>query len=255
MINVILSGALGQMGGAISRLAARRADLKIVAGIDRNAGKTTYGFDVFALGEESGGSVFQNADVLIDFSHPSALDGLLNLAKTRKLPLVMATTGFKKEQIAKITEAAKEIPVFYSSNMSTGVFFFHKLVKMASKELFGCYDIEIVEAHHNQKVDAPSGTAAALFNTIKSVVPDAEAVYERHSKSQKRVGSEVGIHSVRGGGIVGDHQVIFAGGNDCITLSHSAFSRDVFAAGALDAAVFLAGKAAGLYGMDDLLGQ
>lgn len=246
MVKVILSGACGQMGLAISRLASRRSDLKIVAGLDKNSGGC--GFNIYQKPAEC----TEQADVLIDFSHPSALSGLIDFCVSRKMPMVVGTTGLSAEQVAMLKQASAIIPVFYSSNMSTGMLFLHKLIKLAAGELYGRYDIEITEAHHNQKVDAPSGTALALFNTVKSVVPDAEAVYERQSCKKKRSKNEVGMHSVRGGGIIGTHEVLFAGANECITISHTAFSKDIFAEGALDASVFLASKPAGFYNMENL---
>lgn len=252
MINIILSGALGKMGKTITRLAENREGVKIVAGIDRNAAAGTQcgAFEVFAAPAQCTAA----ADALLDFSHPSALPALIDYCVGRRLPMVVGTTGADAAAMEKLRAAAKVIPVFYSANMSAGVLFFARLVKFAAKQLYPQFDIEIIEEHHNQKVDAPSGTAMLLFNGVKSVINDAEAVFDRHSVSKKREKREIGIHSVRGGGIVGTHEVLFAGENENIRLTHSAFSKDIFAAGALDAAAFLAGKPAGLYNVESILG-
>ena len=194
------------------------------------------------------------ADVIIDFSHVALLDSLLDYAIKSKTPVVIATTGYSAEQIEKIKASANVIPVFFTFNMSIGVNLLCSLAKKAASVLGGDFDVEIIEKHHNLKIDAPSGTAIMLANAVNSVF-DGEKVYEydRHSKRQKRSKNEIGMHSVRGGTIVGDHDVIFAGMDEVITFSHTAYSRAVFGKGAVQAAKFLAGKGAGMYSMSNVI--
>jgi 4-hydroxy-tetrahydrodipicolinate reductase len=239
------------MGRVITECVAAREDCLIVAGIDLNTAMHG-GYPVFADAE----SCDVPADVLVDFSHPSALTSLLALVKARKLPAVISTTGLSADQVEEIKAAAKDIPLFFSANMSLGVSLLLELSKTAAWLLGGDFDIEIVERHHNQKIDAPSGTALMLADAVSSVLPHgAPYVYDRHSRRQKRGRNEIGIHAIRGGTITGDHDVIFAGRDEVLTLSHSAASKEVFATGSLTAALFLAGKPAGLYTMADLVAQ
>ena len=246
---ILLSGCCGKMGRAVTALAAERSDCEIVAGVDLAAGAQE-SYPVFP-------SVFDftgEADVLIDFSHPSVLDSLLAYGKEHKLPLVLCTTGYSKEQKDAVQEASKEIPIFSSGNMSLGINLLIELSKKAAQVLGEGFDIEIVEKHHNQKIDAPSGTALMLADAVSEVEPDEmRYMYDRHSQRKKRDRNEIGIHSVRGGTIVGEHEVIFAGHHEVIKLSHSAQSKEVFAAGAVNAAVFLSGREPGMYQMSDLL--
>lgn len=246
---IILSGCGGKMGHAIAALAAERTDCEIVAGVDLvSTGRE--GFPVFSHISGFTGE----ADVLIDFSHPSALASLLTYGRERRLPLVLCTTGYSKEQQEAVRAASAEIPVFSSGNMSLGINLLIELSKKAAQVLGEGFDIEIVEMHHNQKIDAPSGTALMLADAISEVEPgEMRYMYDRHSQRKKREKNEIGIHSVRGGTIVGEHEVIFAGHHEVIRLSHSAQSKEVFAAGALNAAVFLSGKEPGMYQMSDLL--
>ncbi len=246
---IILSGCGGKMGHAIAALAAERTDCEIVAGVDLvSTGRE--GFPVFSHISGFTGE----ADVLIDFSHPSALASLLAYGRERRLPLVLCTTGYSKEQQEAVRAASAEIPVFSSGNMSLGINLLIELSKKAAQVLGEGFDIEIVEMHHNQKIDAPSGTALMLADAISEVEPgEMRYMYDRHSQRKKREKNEIGIHSVRGGTIVGEHEVIFAGHHEVIRLSHSAQSKEVFAAGALNAAVFLSGKEPGMYQMSDLL--
>lgn len=252
MTRIILSGCGGKMGAAVAQVVAGRSDCEIVAGFDINTELMT-GFPVFA----SPADCTVEADVIIDFSLPAALYPLLDYAKAKHLPLVECTTGFSQQQIADIKSAAAEIPVFFSGNMSLGINLLISLSKTAASILGDTFDIEIIEKHHNQKIDAPSGTALMIANGISDVLaapPRYE--YDRHSKRAKREKNEIGIHAVRGGTIVGEHEVIFAGHNEVITLSHSAQSKGVFAAGAVNAAVFIAGgRAAGLYDMSQLISE
>ena len=194
------------------------------------------------------------ADIIIDFSHTSMLDGLLDYAVKNNIPAVIATTGYDDAQIEKIKQASHKIPVFFTFNMSIGVNLVASLAKKAAAILGDSFDVEIVEMHHNQKIDAPSGTAIMLANAVNSVFGDTlNYEYDRHSVRRKRPKNEIGIHSVRGGTIVGEHEIIVAGHDEVIKLSHSAQSREVFAVGAVRAAKFLYGKAPGLYDMNSIM--
>ena len=195
------------------------------------------------------------ADVIIDFSNPAVLDDMLDYAKEHSLPCIICTTGYDEEQKAKIAEASKSVPVFYSGNMSLGINLIIELAKKAASVFGEDFDVEIVEQHHNQKLDAPSGTALMIADAVASVKPDSEYVYDRHSYRKKRDKREIGIHSVRGGNIVGEHEIIFAGTDEVLKISHSAHSKTVFAVGALNAAVFIVGKKPGMYNMSDLLAE
>ncbi len=248
MTEIILNGCNGKMGKAISNCVAARQDCKIVAGVDLNT-DTAYEYEVFSNIND-----VKNGDVIIDFSHPAALSSLLEYAVSTKTPIVVATTGLTDADIENIKSAARVVPVFFTFNMSLGVNLLVELSKTASKFLGDGFDIEIVEKHHNQKIDAPSGTAIMLANAINEENDNKFTYeYDRHSKREKRTANEIGIHAVRGGTIVGQHDVIFAGRDEVITLSHSAFSKDVFAVGSIKAALFLKGKPAGLYSMKDLI--
>lgn len=248
MTRILLSGCCGRMGRFVAEAVKNRNDCEIVAGIDI-VDDSTLGFPVFANYDE----VNIRADVIIDFSNISLLPALLSFATKTSTAVVLATTGLSDEQIKAVEESAKSVPVFFSYNMSLGVSLLCELSKVAAKVLGTGFDVEIVEAHHNQKLDAPSGTAIMLGNAIKEEMPDAYFEYDRHSKREKRHTNEIGIHAIRGGTIVGEHQVIFAGTDEIVTLSHSARSRAIFANGAVNAAVFLKGKDAGVYNMSDLV--
>lgn len=249
MIKIIMNGCNGKMGQVITRLAAEDSDCEIVAGFDVNTSvENTY--PVYSDPNEYDGP----ADVVIDFSHPSCLTGLLDYCKKRKLPVILCTTGFTPEQKEEFKEASKEIPVFFSANMSLGINLLIALAKTATKLLEGSFDIEIIEKHHNQKIDAPSGTALAIADAIDDTLSyPAEYVYDRHSVRRKRGSHEIGLHSVRGGTIVGEHEVLFAGTDEVIELKHSAHSKEVFAVGAIKAAKFIISKPAGMYDMNDLI--
>ena len=250
MLRLILSGCNGRMGRAVEHLCAAQPDLEIAAGFDL-LGTGDRDFPVFSSPAEFHGQ----ADAVIDFSSPAALPALLDFCTARRVPVVLATTGYSQEQLAAIDRAAERIPVFRSANMSLGINVLLALVRQATAALGGGYDIEVVEKHHNKKVDAPSGTALMLADAAASALPcQPDYVYDRHSVRRARAKEEIGICSVRGGGIVGDHDVLFAGENEVITLSHSAMSREVFASGAIRAARFLSGVASpGLYSMTDLV--
>ena len=249
MTRIVITGACGKMGRVINDIVNTRDDCEITAGIDI-AGEQYADFPVYK-------KLFdlpEKPDVIIDFSHPSALTTVLNYCKKRKLPVILATTGYTDEQKKEFTEASKEIPVFFSANMSLGINLIIALAKKATKLLEGNFDIEIVERHHNQKIDAPSGTALAIADAIDETLSyPAEYVYDRHAVRRKRKPTEIGIHAVRGGTIVGDHEVIFAGTDEVIELKHSAHSKEVFAVGAIKAAKFMSDKPAGMYSMNDLI--
>lgn len=247
MTRIILSGALGKMGKAITACLNSREDCEIVAGVDFSNGEST--FPIY----KSFADIDVGADVIIDFSHPSVLEDLLTFAKKNKMPAVIATTGLTEQQVELIKSASADIPLFFSANMSIGVSLVSELAKKAAKVLQG-FDIEIVEAHHNQKIDAPSGTALMLADSISEAL-DEKPIYEfdRHSKRMKRTKSEIGIHAVRGGTIVGEHEIIFAGSDEVIKISHSAYSKQLFANGSVNAALFLVGKNPGYYTMKDFV--
>lgn len=247
MTKIILSGCLGRMGSAITEIVNNTQDAEIVCGIDVASGERSYPvYNDYA-------AIDINADVIIDFSHPANFENILNFAKAKSLPIIMCTTGLTDEQKAQLKATSEEIPVFFSANMSLGINLLIRLAKMATKVLEKDFDIEIVEKHHNKKLDAPSGTALAIADAIAGeMCNDAKYVYERQSVRKQREKSEIGIHAIRGGTIVGDHDVLFAGPDEVITLSHAAASREVFAQGAVKAAIFMTGKPKGFYCMDDL---
>ena len=251
MLNLILSGCNGFMGRTMVSIAAGDPDISIAAGIDI-AGSPSGDFPVFADPAEFAGS----ADVLVDFSSPSALAALLDFCLSRKMPLILCTTGYSSEQLEAIDKAAAQIPLFRSGNMSLGINLLIDLVRRACGVLGSGFDVEIVERHHRRKVDAPSGTALMLADAAASVLyDDPEYVFERHSLATPRKEHEIGISSVRGGTIVGVHEVIFAGLDEVIEIRHSAASREIFAVGAVKAAKFMAGiSKPGLYSMSDVIG-
>lgn len=249
MFKIAIAGANGKMGGVIARLAAERTDCKVIAGIDLNTAPNG-SFPIV----KSPFDLPEKPEVIIDFSHPSALEDLLSYCKMNSVPAVFATTGYTEEQISAIKQAAEQIPVFFTFNMSLGINLLVELGKQAARVLGGQFDVEIVEKHHNLKKDAPSGTAIMLAEAInKELGGKMNYVYDRHSVRKPREANEIGMHSIRGGTIVGEHDIIFAGHDEVITLSHSAGSKEVFAAGAVNAAVYLAGREKGLYDMSDLL--
>jgi len=195
-----------------------------------------------------------NVDCIIDFSHFSVVKSIVDFAASRNTPIVVATTGITQKDKQHMQETSAKIPLFYAANYSIGICMLKDLVKRATMFLGDSFDIEIVEKHHNKKLDSPSGTALALADAVNSVNNDkCEYIYDRHSRSAKRSKNEIGISSVRGGNIIGDHDVIFAGENEVIEISHKAMSRDVFANGAIRAAIFLSGKPAGMYDMDSMI--
>ena len=251
MTNILLSGCLGKMGQAITRVASASGSCAVTCGFDIN-----YAPDSEYPVYQSLADVTENIDVIIDFSHPSSLENILAFAKQKKLPAVICTTGLSKEQIDLIEQASEEIPLFFSANMSVGVSLIIDLATRAAKILQNGFDIEIIEKHHNQKVDAPSGTALAIADAISNELDySPEYTYDRHSVRKKRDKAEIGIHAVRGGTIVGEHSVIFAGLDEVIEINHSAASKEVFAVGAIRAAEFLKDKPIGFYNMKSLISE
>ena len=250
MTKVIMHGCNGKMGQTISGLIAADEEIEIVAGVDAfDDGRNTY--PVFKSIELCD----IEADAVIDFSSAPAVDGLLDYCMEKKMPCVLCTTGLSEEQLRKVEEASKETAILKSANMSLGINRFLKLLKEAAGVLAPAgFDIEIVEKHHNKKVDAPSGTALALAESVNEELGNAYTyVYDRSARREKRPEKEIGISAVRGGTIVGDHDVIFAGADEVITFSHRAYSKAVFGKGAVQAAKFLAGKPAGGYDMSDVI--
>lgn len=250
-MKLILSGCNGRMGRVITAMCASRDDMQIVAGIDAYTEKLA-DYPVYRDIHEFSGE----ADCVIDFSNPAALESLLTYCTVHKTPVVLATTGYSPEQLKAVDEAAKQIPVFRSANMSIGINVLLQLVKTAAQILDESYNIEIVEHHHNQKLDAPSGTALMIADAAASARENCKYVYERHSVRQKRDKSEIGISSVRGGTIVGIHETYFAGHDEILEIKHTAMSREIFASGAIKAAAYL-GKLTepGLYSMTDLVNE
>ncbi|CAM2775787.1 4-hydroxy-tetrahydrodipicolinate reductase [Hathewaya histolytica] len=248
MIRIILSGCSGKMGRMVSECAKKSLNSSIVAGIDLNK-NTTLDYPVFNNIEDCN----VDGDVIIDFSRPESLDSLIKYSTDKKTPIVICTTGYSEEQLKEIESLSSKVAIFHSANMSIGINLINNLLRQISDKLFGDYDIEIIEKHHNQKVDSPSGTALLLANTIKdSIKDDTEFEFGREGL-KKREKKEIGIHAIRGGNIIGDHTVIFAGEGECIELTHKAISREVFAIGAIKAAEFLYKKEPGIYSMDDLV--
>ncbi len=253
MTRVMINGVLGRMGEALVRLISETGDITVACGVDaKYDGTGNYAFPVFASVGDVKDDI--NFDVIIDFSHFSAVPALLEFALRRGVNIVLCTTGLPEETLKLVDKASCSIGVFKSANMSVGIYVLRKLAKEAAVLLGDGFDIEIVEKHHNNKLDAPSGTALAIAESLNEAKNGTlEYVYDRHSRLMKRGKQELGISSIRGGNIVGDHDVIFAGRNEVIEISHRAQSREVFADGALKAAVFMAGKPAGKYDMEDMI--
>lgn len=248
MINVILNGCGGKMGRCISSAVSSFPNISIVAGVDKF---TSYNseYEVF----KSINDVNVKADVLLDFSRPDSLNELLSYSKNNKIPLILCTTGYSNEDLAVIKESSNEIAIFRSANMSIGINVINNILKKISNMLYSDFDIEIIEKHHNQKVDSPSGTALLLGDTIRSSIKEeTEYVYGRQGIG-KRQHKDIAVHAVRGGSIVGEHEVLFAGQGELIELKHTALSRDVFAIGALKACNFMFDKKSGLYDMNDVI--
>ena len=250
MVKIIISGCSGHMGRVVERLCAADPEVEVAAGFDI-LGAGDRDFPVYS----SPALLEGKADAVVDFSSPAALDGLLEYGGRTGTPLVLATTGYSPEQEAQVGAAAREIPIFRSANMSLGINVLLELVKKAAAVLGDRYDIEVVERHHSRKVDAPSGTALMIADAAAAACGhETEYVYDRHSVRHPRDKKEIGISSVRGGTIVGEHEIIFAGHDEIMEIRHTALSREIFAQGALAAAKFIAGaEKPGLYDMSHLM--
>ncbi len=248
-VKIILCGANGFMGRVVSDYVSKRGDVEISAGVDRDT-EEHCGYFVFAepaLCDLPG-------DVIVDFSKPECTVKALDYAVEQNLPIVVATTGLSDEDVKKLKAAAEKVPVFWSANMSLGVNLMVELARKAARVLSDSFDVEIIEKHHNRKVDAPSGTALMLANAISEELGgDMNYVCDRQSVRKKRDKKDIGISAVRGGTIVGEHEVIFAGEDEILTIEHRAMSRTIFAAGAINAALFLTKQAPGLYDMGDMI--
>ncbi len=250
MLKIMISGCNGHMGRVVESLCAADPNVETAAGFDV-IGPTDREFPVFS----SPAQCTVQADAVVDFSSPAALEGLLEFGKSRKIPLVLATTGYTPEQVAQIGAAALEVPIFRSANMSLGINVLLELVRKAAAVLGDAYDIEIVERHHRRKVDAPSGTALMIADAAAAACGhETEYVFERHSARHPRDKKEIGISALRGGTIVGEHEIIFAGHDEVMEIKHTALSREIFAQGALEAAKFMSTVTKpGLYDMSMLV--
>ena len=251
MVKIIMHGCNGHMGQVISGIVEKNPDAEIVAGIDiADQGKNSYPVftDIDACQVE--------ADAIIDFSSAKATDKLLEYSAARQIPVVLCSTGLSQEQLAKVEETSRKVAVLKSANMSLGINTLLKLVQDAARVLAAAgFDMEIVEKHHRLKLDAPSGTALALADSINEAMDNQyHYVYDRSQKREKRDDKEIGISAVRGGTIVGEHEIIFAGQDEVIEFKHTAYSKAIFGKGAVEAAKFLAGKPAGRYDMSDVIG-
>ena len=250
MVEVILHGCNGRMGQMLSELISKDEEMKVVAGIEPS-GEAKNDYPVYKSFDE----LKETADVIIDFSTASAIDGLLDYCEKTHTPLVLCSTGLSEAQLGRVERLAKVSAVLVSANMSLGINVLLKLLKNVTKTLYeNGFDIEIVEKHHNQKLDAPSGTALALADVMKDELDDISYNLDRSKVRKKRERNEIGISAVRGGTIVGEHEVIFAGTDEVIEIKHTAYSRAIFAKGAISAAKFLKGKSAGKYNMSDVIG-
>ncbi|EFV00548.1 dihydrodipicolinate reductase [Pseudoramibacter alactolyticus ATCC 23263] len=254
MMKVIISGAAGHMGRVVADCAAAADDVTVVAGLDQKSGDAG-AFPIYADFD----ACTEDADVIIDFSHFSAFPKVIAFAEKRRLPLVIATTGLTDENEARIAEKAKLFPIFKTANMSLGINVIADVLQRISGLLTPGFDIEIVEKHHNRKVDAPSGTAILLADAVNAgIEADGGAprryTYGRSGRDCKRTPDELGIHAVRGGTIAGEHTVLYAGDDELIEIKHTALSRKIFGNGALTAARFLITKSNGLYDMSDVIG-
>ena len=251
MIEIVVNGCNGRMGQTVVALAQENPDLAVVAGVDpKGQADPSWTFPTYRTLSD----VEESAAVVVDFSLPEGTTELVQTASARGMGVVIATTGLDQDQLRALEEAATSVPILRAANMSLGINLLKALVKQAVQALGSTFDVEIVERHHRMKKDSPSGTALALADVAKEAAEgDPSYVHGRHGTDAKRSDTEIGIHAVRGGTIVGEHDVIFAGSDEVITLSHKAYSRKLFAAGALKAAQYLAGRKPGLYGMEDVI--
>ena len=244
-MKLLICGVMGKMGQLLVHQVTVNPQMTLLGGID-SRGRKMQGCDVFQSFD-----VAPLADVIIDFSYPDQLDSLLTYALQHRIPLVLATTGYTPQQEQAIISASEKLPIFRSANFSFGVLVMRKLLAVASELLSNGFDIELIEAHHNQKADAPSGTAKLLVKSINDALPSVRDVVLTHQG--KRDPNTIGVHAIRAGAIAGDHTVLFASDSESIEISHRAFSKEVFAQGALRAALFIANKPNDLYTMDDLI--
>lgn len=252
MTKIIISGYNGKMGQMIAKICEEKKDVQVVAGFDVVAGNCG-AVPVFSDFTDFSGE----ADAVVDFSNPAALYNLLSFCTDRHIPCVFCTTGYSAEQLVQISHASETVPCFRSGNMSLGINLLTALVKKAASVLGDDFDVEIIEKHHNTKLDAPSGTALMLADAAAAGLPhESEYIYDRHSLRQKRGHNEIGISSIRGGSIVGEHEVIFAGQDEVVEFKHAATSRCVFAKGAVAAAIYISNvKTPGMYDMNDVLSE
>ena len=251
MVRAIMHGCNGKMGRAITTLAKEDAEVEIVAGVDAYT-EVANEYPVFDSIEKCD----VEADVVIDFSNAKAVDGLLDYCVEKQIPVVLCTTGLSEEQLQEVEEASKKVAVLRSANMSLGINLLMQLLKEATKVLSPAgYDIEIVEKHHNKKMDAPSGTALAIADAINEAMDDRYTYkLDRSAERARREANEIGIQAVRGGTIVGEHEVLFCGPDEVIEIKHTAYSKAIFGKGAIQAAQFLKGKKPGMYQMSDVIG-
>lgn len=249
MINILLHGCNGKMGQAVTNAVKDREGFVISCGVDPY-GDNSYDYPVY----KSFADVKEVADVIIDFSNPALIDALCDFAENKKIPAVICTTGLNEEQKERVISLSKAVPVFSSGNMSLGINLLIELCKKASLVFGDAFDVEIIEKHHNLKLDAPSGTALMIADGINEVRSDnPRYVYDRHAYRMKRSKNEIGIHSIRGGTIVGEHSVIFAGNDEVLTITHQAQSKSLFATGAVSASHFIISQDPGMYDMSDML--
>jgi 4-hydroxy-tetrahydrodipicolinate reductase len=251
MVNIFLNGCCGRMGHTIAKMCQHNDEYKVVAGCDVTT-CDDFSFPIYSNPQDCA----EDFDVIIDFSNAKAVPTILNYALTRNKPFICCTTALSDDTVAELLKASETIPVFKSANMSLGINMMVELCKQATRILYPEFDIEIVEAHHNRKLDAPSGTAMMIASAIDQEISDnVEYVYDRHSVNKARSKNEIGISSIRGGNIVGEHSAMFISDEEILTISHSAQTRDVFAKGALTAAKFMAGKEKGYFTMSDVIAQ
>jgi len=252
MIQIMIHGCGGQMGRVLADLINDSADAEIVAGVDVAVEQEAFSFPVYTAFADCDDAV----DVIIDFSSPESLKGLLEGAQQKNTPLVLATTGHTDDDKALVRNGAEQLPIFQAANMSVGINLMYELIRTAAAVLGDGFDIEIVEKHHNLKKDAPSGTAYALADAVNRAFANSKRyVFGRHTRNERRKPEDIGIHAVRGGTLVGEHQVLFAGKDEVLEIKHSAHSRRIYAVGALQAARFMVGKPPGYYTMTDLIAE
>lgn len=245
MINILLSGVSGAMGGTLQQIIAANPDTQVVAGFDQQT-NTSLPFPVYT----DLAACTEAVDVIIDFSHFAAFPAIFGFAKSNKIPIVIATTGLSADDLAAIEAGSQEFPVFKTANLSLGINLIAKMLTEMVAKLESGFDIEIIEKHHNKKIDAPSGTALLLADAINAGLESKkDYCFGRYGRDAKRTENELGIHAIRGGTIPGEHSVIFAGNDEIIEVNHMALSKKVFAEGAVKAAQYLVGKAPGLYDM------